>query len=60
MRELLDKVVSKGLKTDSETEYGVTPYTLILSCNEIEFEMAADTQYQGSFQVVTDDKAKAE
>ncbi len=60
MRELLDKVVSKGLKTDSETEYGVTPYTLILSCNEIEFEMAADTQYQGSFQVVTDEKAKAE
>ena len=60
MRKLLDKVLSRELKTDSETEYGNVPYTLTLSCDKIEFEMAADTQYQGSFHIVTDDKARPE
>ena len=60
MNKMLEKVIRKEAKTEAENEYRTSNYTLNLSCDTIEFEIAAGEEYQGSFSIVTDDKARPE
>jgi len=60
VNKMLEKVIRKEAKTEAENEYRTSNYTLNLSCDTIEFEIAAGEEYQGSFSIVTDDKARPE